>query len=261
MISPGLVSITFRQLSPAEIVRLVVQAGLQGIEWGGDVHVPHGDLARAREVRGLTADVGLVTAAYGSYYRLGHSETDGLPFERVLETAVALEAPTVRVWAGTRGAAEADADYRKLIIDESRRIADIAAAAGITVSYEYHGGTLTDTPASALDLLEQAAHPNLKTLWQPLNWQPTDEATRANVQSLRQVLPWLTNVHVYHWVTDEAGQRERRSLAAGEASWREYLRTISATGRDHWALIEFVRHDTPEEFLEDAQALREWLGD
>lgn len=54
MLLPGLVSITFRKLSPGEIVELVATAGLVGIEWGGDVHVPHGDFARAAEVRKLT---------------------------------------------------------------------------------------------------------------------------------------------------------------------------------------------------------------
>jgi len=103
MIHSGLVSITFRSLSPLEIIELVLKAGLKGIEWGADVHVPHGDLKRAREVRKLTADAGLSVAACGSYYRVGVSEAQGLAFENVLETAVALKAPTVRVWAGDKG--------------------------------------------------------------------------------------------------------------------------------------------------------------
>ena len=261
MLHSGLVSITFRQLAPAAIVELVAQARLQGIEWGGDVHVPHGDIERARNVRRLTEEAGLTTAAYGSYYRLGHSEDEGLPFARVLQTAVALGAPSIRVWAGKRGAAEADAAYRRLIMDESRRISDLAASAGITVSYEYHGGTLTDTPASALALLQHGEHPNLRTLWQPLNWQSRDDATRANLTSLEQVLPWLTNMHVYHWVTNQVGDRERLPLSEGEGGWREYLRTVSATGRDHWLLLEFVRDDAPEAFLHDAGTLRSWMED
>ena len=36
MIHPGLVSITFRELSPREIVKLVADGGLVGIEWGGE---------------------------------------------------------------------------------------------------------------------------------------------------------------------------------------------------------------------------------
>src|SRR6185312_7605034 len=105
MISPGLVSITFRALTPAEVIALVRQAGLRGIEWGGDIHVPHGDAGRAREVRGLTQGAGLQVAAYGSYYKAGVSEDAGLAFGRVLETAVTLGAPVIRVWAGGAGSA------------------------------------------------------------------------------------------------------------------------------------------------------------
>src|SRR6476469_730727 len=108
MLRPGLFSVTFRQLSPPEIIALVGRAGLRGIEWGGDVHVPHGDVARAREVRDRTADAGLEVAAYGSYYRVAKSEADELPFERVLNTAQALGAPLIRVWAGKQGSAAAD---------------------------------------------------------------------------------------------------------------------------------------------------------
>jgi len=44
---PGLVSVSFRALSPSEIIPMVVSGGLQGIEWGGDIHVPHGSIGRA----------------------------------------------------------------------------------------------------------------------------------------------------------------------------------------------------------------------
>src|SRR6185312_13188931 len=100
MISPGLVSITFRALTPAEVIALARQAGLRGIEWGGDIHVPHGNGARAREVKEMTAEAGLTVAAYGSYYRAGQADSSGLTFDAVLETALELGAPLIRVWAG-----------------------------------------------------------------------------------------------------------------------------------------------------------------
>ena len=159
MIRSGLVSITFRKLSPHTIIDLVTRAGLTGIEWGGDVHVPHGEIDVAREVAQMTRDAGLLVAAYGSYYRVGVSEADGLAFERVLETAMALGAPTVRVWAGNRGSADADESYRAAVVDDARRIAVLAHAAGITVSFEYHRNTLTDTNASAHRLLEGGEPP------------------------------------------------------------------------------------------------------
>ena len=79
----------------------MVQAGLDGIEWGGDVHVPHGDLRRAREVRDMTRSEAIRIASYGSYYRVGDRAPTS--FEKVLDTAVELGAPLIRVWAGKQG--------------------------------------------------------------------------------------------------------------------------------------------------------------
>ena len=250
MIHSGLVSITFRQLSPREIVDLVVKAGLEGIEWGGDIHVPHGDLLRAREVRRMTQEAGLAVAAYGSYYRV--ERDDPVPFDSVLATAVELGTPAVRVWAGTRGSAEADAAYRAEVIDLSRRIADMAASAGVTVAYEFHADTLTDTNASARNLLETVAHGNVKSYWQP----PRGSEVAYNLDGLDAVLPWLLHAHVFSW--GAAG--ERLPLAASEEGWMQYLRKVASSGRDHFAMLEFVQDDVPESFLRDAVTLKRWLA-
>jgi 3-dehydroshikimate dehydratase len=145
MIHTGLVSVTFRSLSPQEIVALVAKAGLRGIEWGGDIHVPHGNVQRAKEVYHITSDAGLEIAAYGSYYRVGCEEKEGILFERVLDTAIALKAPVIRVWAGDRGSREADEEWWAKVIDETYRIGALTKESGITISFEYHGNTLTDT--------------------------------------------------------------------------------------------------------------------
>ena len=42
MLKTGVCSVTFRNLNVERIIELVVEAGLDGIEWGGDVHVPTG---------------------------------------------------------------------------------------------------------------------------------------------------------------------------------------------------------------------------
>ena len=252
MLTPGLISVTFRKRSPAEIIALVSQANLRAIEWGGDVHVPHGDLHRSMEVRRQMQDSGLVVSAYGSYYRVGQSEREGLSFECVLETAVALAAPTIRVWAGTVGSQQADAAYRARIIEESRRIADVAAAANVSISYAFHGGTLTDTNESACRLLREVDHPNVYTFWQP----PNGEQPAYCLAGLQALLPRLTHVHVFHWWPTAS---DRRPLAEGRDRWAQYLRAIRATGRDHFASLEFVRNDSLNAFLEDAQTLRHWL--
>jgi sugar phosphate isomerase/epimerase len=247
MIRSGLVSITFRQLSVERIVELVAGAGLDGIEWGGDVHVPHGDLSRARDVRVLCERAGLAVAAYGSYYHLGAGEA----FDGVLGVACELAAPTVRVWAGEKGSADADAAYRERIADESRALAAAAAREGTVVAFEFHGGTLTDTPASALSLLAGAGCDSLRCYWQPV----VEESAAANVGALRALAGHLANVHVFHW---DGGRR--CALAEGQDNWRQYLPEIEAAGGDRFAMLEFVRDDEPAAFAEDAATLKQWLA-
>jgi len=254
MIRAGLVSITFRQHSPAEVVDLARKAGLASIEWGGDVHAPHGDLMRAREVRHLTGNAGLRVSSYGSYYRVW--PVKNCPFEHVLETALELEAPLVRVWAGELGSTQATPEQRRQVAFEAGRIADLAAAAGVAVAFEYHNNTLTDTPESAVALVQDAAHPNLGLYWQP---RP-ERNLKENLAALRAVQPWLRSLHVFHWLPDPArpGGHLRRPLREGTPDWMQYLAAVD----DGWqgdALIEFVRDDSDEAFLEDAAALKDWL--
>lgn len=252
MFRSGLVSITFRKLSPHQIVNLVVEAGLEAIEWGGDVHAPHGDVAAAREIAQMSADAGLAIPTYGSYYRVGHP--DDVAFGDVLASAVALGAGTIRVWPGKLGSAEADVVYRAAVIEDSRRICALAGAEGIAVAYEFHGNTLTDTSASARRLLEEVHHPGLRSLWQP----PKGSTVEENRAGIDAVAPWLSYIHVFSWRIEE-GQTIRLPLAKYATQWKEYLARIDRLGGERFALLEFVRNDDPAQFLADAATLRGWL--
>jgi sugar phosphate isomerase/epimerase len=248
MLHSGLVSVTFRKLSVTEIVTLVTEAGLEGIEWGGDVHVPHGDLTRARETRRCTLDAGIKIASYGSYYRLGNDE---ISFELVLETALELGAPGIRVWAGTRGSAKEDEDYWQEIIDASRQVIEVAARSGISISYEFHPDTLADTTESTLRLLNAVAHPDLFTYWQV----PTNADVQKNRDSLKRLLDRISNIHVFHL---NPGY-ERCPLEDGQEDWIKYLDILCSSEREHYAMLEFVRSDSVDAFREDARTLIRWL--
>jgi 3-dehydroshikimate dehydratase len=237
---PGLVSVTFRQLVPVEIIDLVVAHGLRAVEWGGDVHVPVGDLAVAREVGRRCADAGIAVEAYGSYYR-GTGD-----FGPVLETAIALGAPRVRVWAGKLGSGE-ETD-RAAVVAELRRAAELAADVGVEVAVEYHANTLTDTLPSALELFREV--PALKPYWQP--------PVGSSLQDALVAVPALAPVtaHVFSW--DDAGRR--LALADRAELWRPVLAELAALPGTRYALLEFVRDDDPRAFAEDAAVLRRWLG-
>ncbi len=250
MIRSGLVSISFRKLAPRQVVDLVAQGGLDGIEWGGDIHAPHGNVAVAREVAQMTRDAGLAVAAYGSYFNVGPEET--LDFGQVLDSAQALGAPLIRVWAGKKSPNDADDAYRAACVEQSRRIAERAAAAGIVVAYEFHRKTLTETDDSAVRLLKEVNHPNMKSMWQPR----VKDAIEVQLAGLEAVFPWLTNVHCFNW---DLATNERLPLEAGAATWRRYLDRIAQAPGDRYVMIEFVKNDASESFLSDAKALKSWL--
>lgn len=248
---PGLLSVTFRSRSPQEIVAWASQARLAAIEWGGDIHAPPGETARAREVRRLTEEAGLTVSALGSYYRAGPAANAGPPFAAVLETALELGAPCIRVWAGTAGSGETDARRRAEIAADLRAIAQQAAVAGVRVAMEWHAGTLTDTTASTLALLREVDHPNLGTFWQPR----IGDSVEQGLADIRAIAPWLGAVHVFHWRTVQ----DRRPLAEGEAPWGAYLAEIRAQAPAvRFASLEFLPQETLEDLHRDAATLARW---
>ena len=246
MLKSGLVSVTFRNLSVKEIVELVSKAGLCGIEWGGDIHVPHGNINKAKEVAKMTKDAGLEVASYGSYYKVGFEKEQGISFEKVLETAKELGAPTIRVWAGNRSSGDTDKALWDTVIEESRRIADMAFHEGIAVAFEYHANTLTDTAESAYKLLAEVNHRNLYCYWQP----PVGLDDESCITGLKMITPWLSNIHVFHW---ENG--ERLPLEKGVDKWQKFMKIIKNVKGDRYCMIEFVKNDDPLQFLADAAIL------
>ncbi|NMA96283.1 MAG: sugar phosphate isomerase/epimerase [Clostridiales bacterium] len=251
MISTGLVSISFRNLTAREVVDLVVEAKLDGIEWGGDVHVPHGDIKKAREVSKMTYDAGLKIPSYGSYYRTGWDDPKNPEFEAVLETAVALGTPCIRVWAGNRGSSEADVAWWEKVIEDSIEIASMAEKENIVIAFEYHGNTLTDTNESALELIKRIDHPNVKSYWQP----PVDQDIPERIEGLTQILPYLAHIHAFQWDV-----RERLAFKEGFDEWKTYFEIVEGAGKSCYALLEFVKDDEPTQFLEDAQVLKRVLA-
>ena len=243
---PGLVSITFRALSPADIIRLAAESGLRAIEWGADVHVPPGDLVLARRVGDDTRAAGLVVSSYGSYYKAGQEPAG---FDSVLETACALGAPRIRVWAGAVGAEQADGVARRAVTDDLRRVVNLAAREQVRVAVEFHGGTLTSNAASAWALLQEV--PDLESYWQPRAGISSAEA----LEDLSMLSSRIVHAHVFHWYPSW----ERQPLSAGAACWPKYLHALRALGRTVHAQLEYAKDDRPEQLQADAATLLAWL--
>ncbi len=250
MIIPGMVSATFRGEPVEEIIALCKEAGLEAVEWSENAHVQPGDPVGADALYEKTREAGLRVAAYGSYYKLGQNEHPETAFMASVQSAAALRAPLIRIWAGTLASAAVDRQERTRLADEARRICTIAGEYGIKVAMEWHKNTLTDTNESAMDFLAETGHENLYCLWQPTVALSMEERTRG----LDLLGDRLLNLHVYYWLDGV-----RRPLSEGTGEWRRYLEHVDQ-GKDRFGLLEFVMGNTKEQFLEDAGTLHALLG-
>lgn len=251
MLIPGLVSVTFRQKTRAEIAQLMQKASLSAIEWGGDVHIPAVEYGTEELERALTEAAYLCssgkiyTASFGSYYRCDkYDETNSA-------ITLSLDAPNIRVWAGNKNSEDATEEDRRKVVGLIRELCDRLAPHGVTVSTEFHGGTLTNEYHSALKLIEEVERENFRTYWQPDQFKDEE----YNVAALKALLPYLSSVHVFTW-----DSHARHPLADGEKKWRNYIDIIESFGGDHHMLMEFVKNDSEEQFLRDAEVLNGWLG-
>ena len=117
------------------------------------------------------------------------------PWEKILDTAVALGAPSIRVWAGHKNRADADSEAISRVVRESLRIADLAAGQGVSITFEFHRGTLTDSGVNAHLFAEALPHPNIHFSWQPSHGFTTEK----NLPGLEGLASRLLTLHVFHW--------------------------------------------------------------
>jgi sugar phosphate isomerase/epimerase len=244
----GLVSVTFRQLSTADVIKLAVKAGLDCIEWSGDIHCPPNETESIKETARLTRENGLKAVSYGSYYYAGKGED----FTPMVNAATALQTGTIRIWPGCdwKGSADTGAEMRGKVVADIQNAADKAAAMGMKIALEYHADTLTDTLPSTLRLFEEVERDNLFTYWQP----PKGLTAEENANALRQLVKAnrLLNVHTHFW----RGETQL-PLSDGGEEWRRYIQAASPAAPAF--LIEFVKGGEPEQFMEDAKTLKEWI--
>lgn len=237
----GIVSVTFRSMSPKEIILLAAKAGAECIEWGGDVHVP--DEGAARYVGELTRENGLISAAYGSYYRAG----EGMDIDPVLKTASALGTGAVRIWAGKRYSREGE--YVNKVRDDIALCVKRAREYGLDISLECHRGTLTENRSTALYLAE-----NTGCL---LHFQPNpDIAYEENLLCIKDTAKYIKHVHVFAWEKGKQGD-VRLPLEEHTDIWQGYMEGIPEGA---YCMIEFVKNDTAEQFLKDGEVLKKLCG-
>ena len=260
-IAPGLCSITFRALPADAVLDLAVRAGVEGIEWGADGHAPPGGGAAVAQLAARCRDVGVEVVSYGSYLGFGPADDeDAEMVDAVLDTAQAMGAPMVRLWAELGVGPDAAATDRARVTARTAAYVDAIATRGLVPTLEFHPYTLTETAASALELLDALGAVDgaaVRTHWQPDPSWSADDA----VAELARVAPRLAHLHVFAW--GPAGIGDRRALVDGVDLWTRAFSLADREGASvpgrRFALCEYVRDDDPDQFVADAAVLRSWL--
>lgn len=255
----GLLSVTFRGKTPEAILALAAESGLQSIEWGGDKHLPAGDTAAAERLGRQTREAGLEVSAYGSYYKFEDidpsSETGGPSPFAVLDTAEALGTDMIRIWPGSLGSEEAPETWRQRLVERTRELAALAARRSLSLGFEFHDNSLTDTAVSTARLLDDVGSPNVSTFWQTNR----GVSREVHLDSLRLLRERVSNIHCHHLVAHR--QPPFELLEHGESEWIPFLRLLSRRDQPRFVSIEFVRDGSEESFRRDAATLRRWLCD
>ena len=235
----GLLSVTFRQLSFEHIINLASKAKLDGIEWGGDVHVLPGDIKEAERIKKATLDAGLKNFSYGSYWRANSDP------EIIAETAAALGVQWIRVWAGTKGSSVSTKAEREKTIEYLQKLCRCCPE-GIQVASEWHCHTLNDCVQSGIKLLEEVNEDNFFTYFQR---EVRENDRQDNLKDLLALpIEKIRAVHVHYCIGNN-----RLPLSEGQDEWQDLFAHIP---ENIPALLEFVRNDSLEQFMADSVILR-----
>lgn len=238
----GLVSVSFRDRTPEEILQAMKRAGLCVIEWGSDVHAPCTDAARLAEIAALQKKYGITCCSYGTYFKFGKTPLDEL--ESYIAAAKVLGTDVLRLWCGRKSGAEMSEEEKESLLAECRAAARIAEQHNVTLCMECHQKTFTERAQDAVWLMEEANSPHFRMYWQPFQWQ----TVRENVQNAQKIAPFATHVHVFNWKGED-----KLPLALATEEWGDYL---SAFSTPRTLLLEFMPNGTLDELSAEAAALK-----
>ncbi|MDX9981834.1 MAG: sugar phosphate isomerase/epimerase family protein [Lentisphaeria bacterium] len=157
------------------------------------------------------------------------------------DLAAALGARYVRAYGG-KPSGESGAWERT--VAALRESAAHAAERNLVILVENHPGTLTRTGNETRRLLDEAAHPSLRALYDPANvLDDTDESWETTLDRQRGT---IACVHVKDFLYHD-GKRRACCVGDGIVPWREILPRLKADGWDGPLSFEYEKMWYPDQ--------------
>lgn len=239
----GLVSVSFRGLSPRDILEAMKNTPLTWIEWGSDAHVPP---ERAEEIAALQAEYGVHCSSYGTYYQIEGSPVSEL--EAYIHAAKTLGTDILRLWCGTKDSEEYSDAESEALFAQCREAAALAEKHHVKLCMECHGLSYTNEKSAAYRLMKAVNSSNFRMYWQPNHYRSFEE----NMAYANLLCPYTEHLHVFNWE-----KTAKYPLSDARETWRSYL---SCFPKDKTLLLEFMPDDKIESLPGEARTLFEIAG-
>ena len=237
----GLVSVSFRENSPKEILDAMKNAKLSLIEWGSDIHAPCHDTERLHILAKLQEEYGIKCCSYGTYFRLGRDDLNEL--EKYAAAAEILGTDILRIWCGDRSADKYSPEEKRNFLEGAKRSSDMAEKLGVILCMECHNNSYTETIDGAVEIMEHVDSPYFRMYWQPNQFK----SLQTNIEYAKRISPYVKNVHVFNWEGEN-----KYPLRNATDTWKEYLSHFDE-GKN--LLLEFMPDGRIESLKEEAEAL------
>lgn len=239
----GLCSVTFRKKSAEEIVKIAKNAGVGYIEWGGDVHVK--SCEDAKKVKILCDNENIKISSYGSYFNSANYNED--EWISVCKIADAMGASSVRIWLGRKNSEETDNAEYLTLLENTKKMCDIASSYGLLVCPECHDNTFNNNTDAFLRLKKDLQRENFRTYFQSRYFRMEYDLDRID-----RTFDFTENVHVSY----RDLKREQRFRKKDKNYLDTLLNILIKKKFDGIVMVEFVSGDREKVFYKDIEKLK-----
>lgn len=204
------------------------------------------------------AGFGLTTSMISDYLPLQGPETDA--FNKVQQLCLLAKhwgATKLRTFASNKGSQDVTVQERADITRRMKDICQWTAQHGITLIVETHPGTLADSMASTLQLLEEVDQPNLKINFDVLHvWESGEDP----IDGFNVLKPHIEHFHLKNISSADLLSVFSPPNVYSASGSREGLVPLFEGAVDYSRFLNYLREYADAKFL-NMDASLEWFGD
>ena len=243
------------ELAVDEAMILFAELGLRGVELicqeeykcGVDLMVSDREL---QTIRQHAADLGLAFAGLVPYMKDMNVADDGRrnraisDLKQVVDIAVQLGCPAIRVYAGHELPAEERSNGLNRLVDSLNEIAEYAEGVNVGLNIENHPQTMATSAHDTMEIVHRLNRDNVGVIYDQGN------LTLLNCEELNVAIAmqkdFIRHVHLKDFILPD-GQYRATVVGVGIIPWPEIIHTLSNLGYDKFYSLEYERRWHPDQ--------------